>query len=193
MTTGKRLSLFFYFFLLDLNHQPMSVQLPLADFNLGRSRPPPVADAGRRMSLCEGNVTKWQGVCRLRRGKNDTRADKAAPKLPKYATICHSVWSLVQVQQGEPKKRAGQNDLLFFFLYVNCRLDLNRTATVRAEVFSRIYVAKNNLNGCFLVRGRLLRQVQQGEPHLRYPNLLPIGSMFGFVVFFDYPLIYGTR
>ena len=39
----------------------MSVHLPLADVNLHRSRPLPVADAGRR---------RW----------NDTRADKAAPQ-----------------------------------------------------------------------------------------------------------------
>ena len=36
--------------LFDLNHQPMSVQLPLADFNLRRSR----SAAGGRCSEAEG-------------------------------------------------------------------------------------------------------------------------------------------
>ena len=48
-----------FFSLPALPQRLMSVHLPLADFNLGRSRPPPVADAGRR---------RWSKTRRARKG-----------------------------------------------------------------------------------------------------------------------------
>ena len=90
--------------------------------------------------------------------------------------------SLVRVQLGEPVKerRYAKAYLLFFTLFVVGR---EQPGDCISGVTTSLYVATNNLNGCWLGRGRLLRRVQLGEPEQTYPNLSPIGDRFGFVFY----------
>ena len=77
MTTGKRLSLFFYFCLFDLNQQSMCVQLYWRTANLRRSR----SAAGGGCSEAEGEQSNEQEGGR-------TKPDRCA-------TILCFVWSLL--------------------------------------------------------------------------------------------------
>ena len=68
----------------------------------------------------------------------------------------------------------------FFTLFVVGREQDGDCITIITTIAG---VATNNLNGCWLVRGRLLRRVQLGEPKQANPNLTPIGDRFGFVFY----------
>ena len=74
--TSKRVSFLFWFYLFDLNHQPTSVRPPWRTLIW--------EGADRRQWRSKGGG--WQ---------NDTRADKRCFSVSQYATICHSVRSLL--------------------------------------------------------------------------------------------------
>ena len=76
-------------------------------------------------------------------------------------TVNHDVVGSSPTWGASKKRRYTNVYLLFFTLFVVGREQDGDCITIITTIAE---VATNNLNGCWLVRGRLLRRVQLGEP-----------------------------